>query len=101
MTVCTTSWGVLYATDNKDEIYNIYKYIKTRFVRFLISIMCSEGVNGVSSYRFSKVPLLDFVSNSDVDWSKSVENIDKQLYKKYKLSGEEIEYIEKMIKPME
>lgn len=37
---------------------------------------------------------------SDIDWSKSIHEIDQQLYKKYKLSKDEIEFIEKMIKPM-
>lgn len=50
---------------------------------------------------YAFVPLQDFTSKSDIDWSKPISNIDKQLYKKYALSKEEIEYIEKMIKPME
>lgn len=49
-------------------------------------------------YKF--VPLQDFNSNSDIDWSKSVEEIDQQLYAKYNLSSDEIAFIEKMIKPM-
>ncbi|WP_281054622.1 hypothetical protein [Treponema saccharophilum] len=40
-------------------------------------------------------------ANSDIDWSKSIPEIDKQLYRKYGLSEEEIAFIEKMIKPME
>lgn len=40
-------------------------------------------------------------ANSDIDWSKSIPEIDKQLYKKYGLSAEEIDFIEKMVKPME
>ena len=46
------------------------------------------------------VPLQDFTDNSDIDWSKSVAEIDQQLYKKYNLSEEEINFIETMIKPM-
>lgn len=42
----------------------------------------------------------DFTENSDIDWSKSVEEIDQQLYRKYGLSDEEIAFIESMIKPM-
>lgn len=42
----------------------------------------------------------DFTENSDIDWSKSVEEIDAQLYAKYGLSDEEIAFIEAMIKPM-
>ena len=49
-------------------------------------------------YRF--VPMQDFTENSDIDWSKSVEEIDVQLYAKYKLTEDEISFIESMIKPM-
>jgi hypothetical protein len=51
--------------------------------------------------RFIFVPLQDFTSSSDIDWSKSVAEIDQQLYDKYDLSEEEREFIESMIKPME
>ena len=46
------------------------------------------------------VPMQDFTSNSDIDWNKSIEDIDAQLYAKYNLSQEEIFFIESMIKPM-
>lgn len=36
----------------------------------------------------------------DIDWSKSVAEIDQQLYKKYGLSQDEIDFIERTIKPM-
>lgn len=49
-------------------------------------------------YRF--VPLQDLASSSDIDWSKSVAEIDRQLYDKYKLTVEEVAFIENMIKPM-
>ena len=50
------------------------------------------------TYKF--VPLQDFTSNSDIDWSVSIPEIDEQLYEKYGLSEDEIAFIEKMIKPM-
>ncbi len=43
----------------------------------------------------------DFTEDSDIDWSQPVEDIDQQLYKKYGLEQPEIDFIEKMIKPME
>jgi hypothetical protein len=49
----------------------------------------------------SHIPLQDFTSASDIDWSQSIADIDQQLYRKYNLSEEEIAYIEKKIKPME
>lgn len=50
------------------------------------------------TYRF--VPMQNFTDGSDIDWSKSVEEIDAQLYTKYHLSDDEIAFIESMIKPM-
>lgn len=49
---------------------------------------------------WANVPLQDFTSNSDIDWSKNVAEIDAQLYAKYGLSEDEISFIESMIKPM-
>ena len=51
--------------------------------------------------KFQFVPLQDFTSSSDIDWTQSVVDIDRQLYRKYGLSDEEVAFIEKMIKPME
>lgn len=56
---------------------------------------------GVSKSIYRYVPLQDFTDKSDIDWSKSVAEIDKQLYQKYGLSQEEIDFIEKTVKPME
>ena len=50
---------------------------------------------------WANVPLQDFTAESDIDWSKSIDDIDKQLYKKYGLSDEEQTFIEGMIKKME
>ena len=50
------------------------------------------------TYRF--VPLQDFTSNSDIDWSQLIPEIDKQLYKKYGLTTEEIQFIESNVKEM-
>jgi len=46
------------------------------------------------------VPTLNFTPSSDIDWSKSIAEIDQQLYAKYGLTEEEIGFIESMIKPM-
>lgn len=53
------------------------------------------------TYDWLKAPLQDFPSNSDIDWNKSIPEIDQQLYKKYGLTQEEIDFIEKKVKPME
>ena len=50
--------------------------------------------------KFQFIPLQDFTSNSDINWSRSISEIDTQLYAKYGLSEDEISFIESMIKPM-
>ena len=79
-------------------VENEYKYIQTRFARFLLMLAVSS-IN-LSPDKFQFVPLQDFTEDSDIDWNKPISDIDKQLYKKYNLTEEEIEFIEKMIKPM-
>ena len=51
-------------------------------------------------YDGDYVPLQDFTTNSDINWNTSIANIDKQLYKKYGLSPEEIDFIETHVKEM-
>lgn len=50
--------------------------------------------------KWKYVPLQDFTPSSDIDWSKSVVEIDRQLYAKYGLSDEEINFIESHVKEM-
>lgn len=96
---CSVTYLCIGATNNKDNAENLLKYIKTRFVRFLIKQAIS-GIN-ISSKSFMFVPLQDFTSSSDIDWSQSIADIDKKLYKKYNLTDDEISYIESTIKPMD
>ena len=96
--VCTDSYLIVGASESKLVVENEYKYIQTRFLRFLL--MLSVSSINLSSEKFQFVPLQDFTSNSDIDWSKSIPEIDQQLYTKYDLSEEEIFIIETMIKPM-
>ena len=50
---------------------------------------------------WAKVPLQDFTTNSDIDWSKLIAEIDQQLYAKYGLDEAEITFIESKVKEME
>lgn len=72
---------------------------KTKLVRALLGI-CKKTQHNPSSV-WAYVPLQDFTNNSDIDWSKSIFEIDAQLYKKYGLSQEEIDFIESKVKSME
>lgn len=83
---------------SKEECQNIIKYIYTKFFRYLVNIKkkTQNGPRGV--YQF--VPIQNFTSESDIDWSKSIAEIDKQLYAKYNLTADEIDFIESKIKYM-
>lgn len=80
------------------EAENLYKYIKCKFTRALLSILKITQAN--TSQKWLKVPLQDFTPASDIDWSKSIHEIDLQLYKKYGLSDAEINFIETHVKEM-
>lgn len=55
--------------------------------------------NPAAKWKF--VPLQDFTENSDIDWTQSIADIDKQLYKKYNLDENEINFIEEKVRAME
>lgn len=96
-TVCSQTF-IYAAFDTHEEAENFAKYIATRFLRVIVSSVkiTQDALSG--AYRF--VPLQDFTSSSDIDWTAAIEDIDRQLYRKYNLSDEEIAFIEKTIKPM-
>lgn len=96
--VCTESYIAIGRMESKSEAENLLKYIKTQFLRFLL-LQGLTSMN-ITRDRFLFVPLQDFTDNSDIDWSQSVADIDRQLYRKYGLTADEIAFIESMIKPM-
>ena len=84
---------------NQYSAINLQIYLQTKFARFFHLLAKASHDATSKTYRF--VPLQDFTEHSDIDWSKSIAEIDQQLYRKYNLSDDEIAFIEKMIKPME
>ena len=95
--VCSQSY--LYSIfSSVEEAKNFIKYIRSKFLRILVSAIKITQAAPNRVYKF--VPLQDFTSQSDIDWSVSIPEIDEQLYHKYGLSDDEISFIEKMIKPM-
>ena len=93
--------STLYYSSNKEDCQKCAKYIKTKLARYLVLITLSKSQTSLSEDRLKYIPYQNYGGNSDIDWSQSVADIDKQLYKKYGLSQEEIDYIEKTIKTME
>lgn len=85
-------------TLDKREVEAVLKYIKSKFARTMLGILKVTQNNSKQTWKY--VPLQDFNENSDIDWSQSVSDIDKQLYKKYGLSDHEISFIETHVKEM-
>ena len=96
---CNGTYMVIGPFETKEDSYAALNYLYTKFARFLVSLAQYTQNTKSESYQF--VPLQDFTSHSDIDWSKSIPDIDQQLYRKYNLSPDETAFIEKMIKPME
>ena len=88
------------AFDNREEAENLLKYIKTKFARAMLGTL-KITQNNKTKEVWKNVPLQDFTSNSDIDWSQSIAELDAQLYRKYGLSQEEIDFIESKVKEME
>lgn len=95
----TDTFISLGAFDTKFEALALQKYMKTKFFRALL------GVKKVTQHCppmvWEMIPCQEFSENSDIDWSKSIHEIDLLLYKKYGLSDEEIAFIESKVKPMD
>lgn len=95
----TQSFMGIGACDEIDDAKAIMKYIKTKFARTLLGILKITQHNTPEKWAY--VPLQDFTSNSDINWAQSVADIDRQLYAKYGLDDEEIEFIESHVKEMD
>jgi site-specific DNA-methyltransferase (adenine-specific) len=84
--VCTETYLVVGCYENKDQAENLVGYMKTKFFRFLVSQFMSSHHITKSAYAF--VPVQDM----------NKEHTDEQLYRKYELSDEDIEFIESSIR---
>jgi hypothetical protein len=106
---------------NEYEATSLFKYVRTKFFRAMVGVKKTAVFNYKDAFTY--VPIQDFTplsgtvvktkaagsgdelvdlkGTSDIDWSKSIREIDQQLYKKYGLSPEEIAFIEEKVKEME
>ena len=96
---CTETFIQIGPFDTESEMKHMYKYLCTKFFRFMVGIRKHD--QGASRSVYHYVPLQDFTNKSDIDWNKTISEIDKQLYKKYGLSEDAIEFIEEKVEPME
>lgn len=86
--VCTLTYVVVGPLNTKSEAESVETYLRTRFLRFLVSLrkISQDAPRGVYSF----VPQ----QNWDRKWT------DEMLYKKYGLATDEVAFIESMIRPM-
>ncbi len=87
--ICTETYLVVKVTKDRQEADNVVSYIKTRFFRFMMSLV--KNTQNISKASYVFIPLQDFSE----PWT------DEKLYKKYNLTAEEIAFIESMIRPMD
>ncbi|MDR0950386.1 MAG: Eco57I restriction-modification methylase domain-containing protein [Candidatus Ancillula sp.] len=125
MQICTDTFLQVGEFDTIEPAEALLKYIKTKFFRAMVGVKKIAVFNYKDAFMF--VPLQDFTTASDIDWNWTGENaktyplspeqlqivrddtqggsanirfIDQQLYNKYGLSQEEINFIETRVKPM-
>ncbi|BDT64555.1 type II restriction endonuclease [Streptococcus parapneumoniae] len=82
-----------------EEAEACLKYIKSKFLRTMLGVLKITQDNTKAVWHY--IPLQDFTVNSDIDWTQSVADIDRQLYQKYGLSPEEIAFIETHVREMD
>lgn len=87
--ICTETFLQIGGFDSSNQAHNCLSYIKTKFFRALL--FYNRHSLNISKESFALIPMQDFSK----PWT------DEELYKKYDLSQEEIDFIESMIKPME
>lgn len=87
--VCSETYLVINPTENKQIAESIISYMKTKFFHFLLGLKKITQHTTQKTYSF--VPMQDFSKC----WT------DEELYKKYNLTQDEIDFIESMIRPMD
>lgn len=98
--ICTLTYIIIRFFNNIDEAQNCKKYMETNFFKTLFNGLKTKL--GTTKENLMCIPLQDFhpielqkcADNEKIDWSKSLEDIDKQLYAKYKITDkDEIDFI--------
>jgi hypothetical protein len=87
-TACTETYLVISRFKKEPDAKRFAGYLRTRFVRFLVSLR--KNTQDIYNERFQFVPDLPM----DRGWTDAI------LYKKYGISKDEIMFIESMIRPM-
>ena len=98
-TAVTGTFLTIGCFDTEAEARALLKYVKSKFARAMLGIRKTTQHNAAHTWRH--IPAQDFTAASDIDWSKSIPEIDQQLYAKYGLDADEIAFIEDRVKPMQ
>ena len=98
MEAYTRSFIGIGALKDFGEADSCLKYVKCKFCRTMLGVLKITQMNNKDVWAY--VPLQDFTSNSDIDWSKSIDEIDEQLFDKYGLDDKEREFIRTKVKEM-
>ena len=85
--ICSETFLCIGPFETENELENVKSYIYTKFFRCIVGIRKNKNMTS-DTYQF--VPIQDFSK----PWT------DEELYKKYNLTQEEIDFIESMIRPM-
>ena len=94
----TQSFISIGAFETEKEASAALKYVKSKFARTMLGILKITQDNKKGTWKY--VPLQDFTPSSDIDWSKSIDEIDEQLFDKYGLDEQERNFIKTKVKEM-
>lgn len=97
--IATETFIQIGAFNDEFEVKALRKYYYSKFFRAMLGI--SKTTHDAPARVYSLIPLQDFTKNSDIDWSLSISKIDQQLYEKYGLGQEEVNFIESKVRSME
>lgn len=90
--LCTETFLQLGPFESEIEAKNVLKYMETKLFKLLVGI--NKTTQDAPKRVYGFVPIQDFTESSEIDWNSPVS---EQLYEKYDLTSEEIEFIEKLI----
>lgn len=86
---CTETYLVVGAYEKRNEAENLAKYLRTRFLRFLVGLR--KNTQHITQDRFAFVPSLPMTK----EWT------DEKLYAHFDITENEIAFIESIVRPME
>lgn len=95
----TSTFLTIGSFDTDSEAGALLNYVKSKFARAMLGILKVTQHTAAHTWRF--VPAQDFKPGSDIDWTRPIPDIDRQLYAKYGLDASEIAFIESKVQPMD